>query len=169
MNSIIQRLIRGNGAYAEDTVKKISRHMLAEEGQEPKVLIITCSDSRVIPEEVFSLSMGEALVMRNAGGRITEDVLEDVKFFTHEFASIQAIILMGHSQCGYYEYAVKNGIGVEPLVVECLKKKFSELELVNHISKMKVAEGLVKLEKIVPSNIKLRGAMYYIRTGIVEF
>ncbi|MGE5473131.1 MAG: carbonic anhydrase [Ignavibacteriales bacterium] len=169
INPIIQRLIRGNGAFIEDHYATVERHMLAEQGQEPQILIITCSDSRVIPEKIFSLSLGEALIIRNAGARITEDVLKDVEFFTSEFESLELVVLMGHSKCGYYGHAVAKGIDVEPTLLESLRNEMSEPEVVDHLARMEVVEGVQKLRKVVPSRINLHGAFYNIESGIVDF
>ena len=43
------------------------RELTASEGQEPYAAIISCADSRVIPESIFSAGIGDLFVMRNAG------------------------------------------------------------------------------------------------------
>ena len=75
MNETIERLLKGNrdyvssGAYAGD----VSAYRRAENaaGQKPYAVVVTCSDSRVVPEAIFSAGIGELFVIRTAGNVIT--------------------------------------------------------------------------------------------------
>ena len=62
-------------------------------------IIITCMDSRVPVEKIFGLNPGEALVIRNAGNVITEDVLRSVLAGILEIHT-KYIIVLGHTRCG---------------------------------------------------------------------
>ena len=66
-----QKLIDGNQAYIEartgqGDISPEIRLQTAEKGQHPYAIIITCSDSRVIPESIFSAGIGELFVIRVA-------------------------------------------------------------------------------------------------------
>lgn len=85
---------------------------LAERGQEPKVLIIACSDSRVDPSTIFDLGPGEAFVIRNvanlappfeqgAGYHGTSAAIE----FAVERLKVETILVLGHAQCGGVAHA----------------------------------------------------------------
>ena len=63
---IRERLIAGNRTYIQNGDQK-RRVETAENGQHPGTIVIACSDSRVIPEEIFSAGIGELFVIRVAG------------------------------------------------------------------------------------------------------
>ena len=64
-------------------------------GQHPDTLIITCSDSRVIPEMIFNASLGELFVIRTAGNVINEGELATVEYAI-EHLKIKRIIPTYH-------------------------------------------------------------------------
>ncbi|MGE5329727.1 MAG: carbonic anhydrase [Deltaproteobacteria bacterium] len=170
MNQFIQELLRGNGAYSNDSVCMVKRHQLSEEGQKPKAIIVTCADSRVIPEQIFRQEMGTFLTIKNAGARITDDVLRDIASFIKKFDSVFMVIHMAHSQCAHYEDAVKHGIDIEPEILESLRKSFnSEEQVIDQISKMNMVEGVKRISEVVPKHIEVRGAFYDIKAGSVFF
>ena len=68
-------------------------------GQHPSLLVISCSDSRVIPEKILSCSLGEIFVIRTAGNVINEGELASVSYAI-EHLHINHILIMGHTQCG---------------------------------------------------------------------
>ncbi len=70
-------------------------------------VLLTCADARVDPAHVLGLNLGEALVIRNNGGRVTRAVIEEiatlavlVKMLTEGRAPDFNVILMQHTQCG---------------------------------------------------------------------
>jgi len=75
-----------------------------------QVLIITCLDHRVDPAIVLGLSLGEAPVIRNAGGRVTPSVIEDIAYlaflaeqlFAGQVAAdrLLEVAVIHHTQCG---------------------------------------------------------------------
>lgn len=56
----------------------------AHEGLAPSprhhVVVVTCMDGRVDPAYILGVELGDALVLRNAGGRVTQDVLQEIAF-----------------------------------------------------------------------------------------
>lgn len=74
------------------------------------VVIVTCLDHRVDPAEFFALATGEAPVIRNAGGRVTDAVINDVAYlaflaeqlFAGQIApgSLFEVAVIHHTQCG---------------------------------------------------------------------
>ena len=62
------------------------------------VLVLTCMDARVEPLAVLGLRLGDAHVLRNAGGRVTDDVLRGVRLSTDTFG-VSTIVVMEHTRC----------------------------------------------------------------------
>ncbi|WNO52847.1 carbonic anhydrase [Stakelama saccharophila] len=78
---------------------------LATDGQSPKALMISCADSRVVPEEIFRASPGDLFVCRNAGNIVPPfshangGVSSTVEFAVAALG-VRDIIVCGHSDCG---------------------------------------------------------------------
>ncbi|MGB8467649.1 MAG: carbonic anhydrase [Candidatus Babeliales bacterium] len=79
-------------------------------GQEPEILFITCSDSRINPSLVTSADPGDLFIVRNAGNIIPAYEVRSGEAATIEFAinhlKVQHLIICGHSHCGAIEAAV---------------------------------------------------------------
>jgi carbonic anhydrase len=74
--------------------------------------IVTCMDSRVMPAQIFGMELGDAEYIRNAGGRVTDDVIRSL-VLTNELLECKLIILLHHTDCGgqaaakFHDFAVK--------------------------------------------------------------
>ena len=79
-------------------------------GQHPYALIITCSDSRVVPEKIFSCTAGELFVIRTAGNVINEGELATIEYAI-EHLHINYILVLGHTHCGAVHAAIHNEQG----------------------------------------------------------
>ena len=106
--SIRERLKNGNARYrALDDARRIET---AENGQHPYAIVVCCSDSRVIPEKIFSAGLGELFVIRVAG-----NVLDKHQFGSIEYAAAHLhcshILVLGHTGCGAVTAALSGGWG----------------------------------------------------------
>src|SRR4051812_45195574 len=74
---------------------------VAELGPRPikKLAVVTCMDCRIDVFAVLRLEIGDAHVIRNAGGRVTDDVLRSLALSTHVLGT-DSVILMQHTECG---------------------------------------------------------------------
>ena len=79
-------------------------------GQHPEVLVITCSDSRVVPEMIYNCSLGDIFVIRTAGNVINEGELATVEYAI-EHLRIKRIVVLGHTHCGAIHASLKNEKG----------------------------------------------------------
>ena len=79
-------------------------------GQHPEVLIITCSDSRVVPEFIFNASLGDIFVIRTAGNVINDGELATVEYAI-EHLKVKHIVVLGHTHCGAVHAAINNEKG----------------------------------------------------------
>ena len=61
--------------------------------------IVTCMDARIDVFAVLGLQLGDAHVLRNAGGRVTDDVLRSLALSTHVLG-VNRVIVMQHTRCG---------------------------------------------------------------------
>lgn len=89
---------------------------LAEFGQSPDTMIVSCCDSRVTPEAVFSALPGEMFVVRNIANLVPPFKTDGASYSVSsalEFAvlnlKVEHIVVMGHAQCGGVKAALAGG------------------------------------------------------------
>ena len=101
---VLERLKEGNELYVREgrnagDVSLPIRIKTARDGQHPYAIVITCSDSRVIPDAIFSAGIGELFVIRVAGNVIDKHLLGSIEYaFSHLDANV--IVMLGHTKCG---------------------------------------------------------------------
>lgn len=85
---------RANAAYA-------AGFPAGERSAEPtrRVAVLACMDARLRPEDLLGLGLGEAHVVRNAGGRVTDDVVRSLLVSTAVLGTREAVVLH-HTGCG---------------------------------------------------------------------
>jgi len=89
----IARLLSGNEAYAT------ARANLTSARPNLRLAIVTCMDARIDVFAALGLQLGEANIIRNAGGRVTDDVLRSLALATHELG-VEVVAVMQHTKCG---------------------------------------------------------------------
>src|SRR5215210_11137 len=89
----ISRLIDANHAYAA------ARANVADPRPSRRLAVVTCMDSRIDVFAALGLHLGEAHVLRNAGGRVTDDVLRSLALSGHVLG-VDTVVVMQHTKCG---------------------------------------------------------------------
>lgn len=92
------------------------------EGQEPKVMVIACSDSRVDPSQIFDVAPGEIFVVRNVAAMVPpfettpgHHGVSAALEFAVQFLKVREIVVMGHGMCGGCNAALTQSMhGTEP-------------------------------------------------------
>ena len=111
---IKKQLIDANNHFKrlleKDKVLRERNKDLVINGQHPYVLVITCSDSRVVPEILFNKTLGELFVIRTAGNVINEGELATIEYAI-EHLKVQQVMVLGHTHCGAVHAAMKNEKG----------------------------------------------------------
>lgn len=64
--------------------------------------VVTCMDARIAAFPVLGLQLGDAHVIRNAGARVTDDVLRSLALSTHVLGT-RKVLVVGHTRCGLYD------------------------------------------------------------------
>jgi carbonic anhydrase len=88
-----ERLLAANQAYAA------ARAEVDDPRPGRRLAIVTCMDARIDVFAVLGLHLGEAHVIRNAGGRVTDDVLRSLALSTHVLG-VDTVVVMQHTKCG---------------------------------------------------------------------
>lgn len=76
-----------------------ARANVADAHPSRRLAIVTCMDARIDVFEALGLHLGEAHVIRNGGGRVTDDVLRSLALSTHVLG-VDTVAVMQHTKCG---------------------------------------------------------------------
>ena len=176
----LNRLMAGNKEYliakeGKGDISEEIRILTHEYGQKPYAIVIACSDSRVIPEKIFMVGIGDIFTIRVAG-----NVIGDIELGSIEYAAghlgVKLIMVMGHSRCGAVDAAIHNAghdsivhitdeirraIGTETDPVCCEKKN------IRH-SMERIKKSPLLQTSINDGSLKIVGAYYHTRSGKVE-
>ncbi len=176
----LKRLMEGNQAYlaSDREIGDISpaiRLRTTREGQTPFAIVITCSDSRVIPEAIFHCGIGDLFVIRVAGNVMDSHQLGSIEYAADHLGT-KLVVVLGHTNCGAVDAAIHHdpsgfikyitdeiqaAIGGEqdPYKAGCLNVMRSRAIIEHELRELfNQDDG--------PSVV---GAMYDIETGKVEF
>ena len=153
----IAELLEANKAYAA------ARANVADPRPGRHLAVVTCMDARIDVFAVLGLHLGEAHVIRNAGGRVTEDVLRSLAL-SSGVLGIDTAVVMQHTKCGLF--GVNNeqlreltgaDLGFLPIDdhAAALREDVAVLAGTPYLSRLKLIAGLVydvesgKLEDVV--------------------
>lgn len=104
----LEKLLEGNRHFANGTVveKNMSVETLKKfaEFQEPFAVVLSCSDSRAVPEIIFNCGIGEIFVVRVAGITTGPNIIESIEYAVKNL-KVPLLILLGHDDCGVMKYA----------------------------------------------------------------
>ncbi len=180
---VLERLQRGNEIYvsSDQNVGDVSlqlRSKTAKEGQHPYAIVITCSDSRVIPDAIFSAGIGELFVIRVAGNVLDNHQLGSIEYaFSHLDANV--IVMLGHTKCGAIS-AAQNSHGTTDkfirYIIEDITEAIGEETDDHKATVLNVKHGVNIIRNafhdhpdIEDGELDVIGAVYDIETGVVEW
>lgn len=89
----IDQLLTANDEYAT------ARAGVADHQPGRHLAVVTCMDARIDVAAVLGLHLGDAHVLRNAGGRVTDDVLRSLALSSHALG-VDTVVVMQHTRCG---------------------------------------------------------------------
>ena len=104
----LKKLLNGNKNFiaGKPTAKNMCLNTLQSLAlyQEPYACVLSCSDSRVVPEIIFDCGIGELFVVRVAGIAVGPNVKESIEYAVKKL-HVPLLILLGHDDCGVMKYA----------------------------------------------------------------
>lgn len=177
----LDRLAKGNQCYltARRNPADISREVrwkTAHHGQRPFATVLTCSDSRVPPEHIFSAGIGEIFVVRTAGNVVGAFELGSIEYAT-EHLHTPAVLVMGHSHCGAVAAALDGHADgyIEDIVREIQRglqgATDEDTAIYNNIlhSKRQMMKSEIVQHLVRAGRLVIACAKYEIATGKVNF
>jgi carbonic anhydrase len=128
-----------------------------------RVAIVACMDARLNPHALLGLSEGDAHVIRNAGGVVTDDEVRSLAI-SQRLLGTEEIMLIHHTDCGMLTFSdddfrrqVQRETGVKP---EWSAEAFDDLE-------EDVRQSIARIEAspFIPNKNNVRGFIYEVETG----
>lgn len=109
-NDALQLLKNGNKRFVEEKMENYdlgdTKRQELTEGQKPFAVVVTCSDSRVVPEYIFDQGLGDIFVIRVAGNVLDTDQIASIEYGV-EHCGANLVVFLGHQSCGAVTAAVE--------------------------------------------------------------
>ena len=139
------------------------------------VFVVTCMDSRVDPASFLGLELGDALVMRNAGGRVTAEVIGDIAFiaqltttiFGDETPAIE-IVVIHHTECGTAFLADETFRGPFAASIRAEPDALTERAVVDPFQTVRLDVDTLRKSPLLPAHAVVSGHVYDVASGLVE-
>lgn len=160
---IIDEVLEANRRFAQnysgqDLPGQPARHLA----------VIACMDYRIPISAALGLENGDAVVIRNAGGIITEDTLRSL-LVAHYRLGITEVMIINHTQCGMQSFEDK-------ALVEWLEHETGLSAVIPaHFHTFKDLEenvrrqfGRLRSHPWIPADLKVRGFIYDVKTGLLS-
>jgi carbonic anhydrase len=155
--SVTDELLANNAAYAEQFTGPLplppAKH----------IAILACMDARLDVYRVLGLNEGEAHVIRNAGGVVTEDEIRSLAISQRLLGTVE-IILIHHTDCGMltftddeFKQAIHEEVGVKP---PWAAESFKDLD-----TDVRQSIERIKRSPYIPVKDSIRGFVFDVTTG----
>ena len=173
-------LVEGNKAYLLNTMNPADispaiRLKTWKEGQHPYAIILCCSDSREIPEAIFSAGIGDLFVIRVAGNVIDSHQLGSMEYAA-DHLGCKLIVVLGHTHCGAVDAAIHHEPdGHIKYITDDILEAIGDEKDAYKASCMNVIHTVDRIcrdecmQKMMKNGLEIIGAMYHIEDGRVEF
>ena len=130
-----------------------------------KLAIIACMDARVTVEDLAGLKTGDAHIIRNAGGIVTEDALRSL-IISHHLLGTQEFIVINHTDCGmltFKDEELRNNLEQSTGTATGTPAHFHAFSDLEENVRSQVQK--VKSHPWVPKGIPVRGFIFDVKTG----
>ena len=157
--SYFENFINANAAY-------VDLHGTAHLPIKPKtrVAIVTCMDSRLHVAPALGLALGDAHILRNAGGRVTDDVIRSLVISQQQLGT-REIVVLHHTDCGAQSFTnedfaaqLQQDLGVDVEGQDFLP--FTDVEV-----SVREDVDVLRQSPLIPNDVTISGAVYDVDTG----
>ncbi len=156
--TVIDELLQNNTKYSESFDKGDLPMPPAK-----NVAVVACMDARLNVYGMLGLTEGEAHVIRNAGGVVTDDVIRSLTI-SQRLLGTREIILIHHTDCGMLTFSddevrqqIQEDVGIKP---EFALEAFSDLE-----EDVRQSIRRIQASPFVPHKDSVRGFVYEVESG----
>jgi carbonic anhydrase len=137
-----------------------------------RTVVLTCVDARVDPAHVLGLELGDAVVIRNIGGRVTQEVVQEIAAFSFMVAKMERaepgpfeLVIMQHTQCGAERFADPN---FRRALKEHCGVDVSSSVIIDHEQSLREDVERLRNAPEVPGYIVVSGFIYDLQHGLVH-
>jgi carbonic anhydrase len=128
-----------------------------------KLAVLACMDARLNPYALLGLREGDAHIIRNAGGVVTDDEIRSLAI-SQRLLGTEEIILIHHTDCGMltftddeFKRSVQNDVGIKP---EWAAEAFADLD-----EDVRQSIARIQASPFIPRKDSVRGFVYEVETG----
>lgn len=170
---LIEKLTAGNRVFLKQGNRSL-REETALHGQHPYAIVICCSDSRVIPEQIFSADIGELFVIRVAGNVLDNHQLGSIEYAAAHLHA-ELVVMLGHTGCGAVGAALSGEAdGFISYITEEIRQAIGDERDADTACRLNVIHGVDRIKREFAEHpdigsIAVRGAVYDIATGAVTW
>ncbi len=157
--SIVQEFREANDAYASTFTKG---HLPMPPGRH--VAVVTCMDARLDPAGFLGLEEGDAHVIRNAGGRASEDAIRSL-VISQQLLGTNTVVVIHHTDCGMLTFSntdlrarLKQEQNVDAEHIDFLPFKNLEQSVRDDVATIKNSPLILK-------NVEVSGFIYDVKSG----
>ena len=157
--SYFENFLKANQAYVE-----LHGDLHLSIKPKTKVAIVTCMDSRLHVAPALGLALGDAHILRNAGGRVTEDMIRSLVISQQQMGT-REIVVLHHTDCGAqtfqneeFQEHLKTELGVDVSGQDFLP--FQDVE-----ESVREDMPLLRESPLIPDDVVISGAVYDVDTG----
>ena len=157
--SYFENFLKANQAYVE-----LHGELHLPIKPKTKVAIVTCMDSRLHVAPALGLALGDAHILRNAGGRVTEDMIRSLVISQQQMGT-REIVVLHHTDCGAqtfqnkdFQEHLKRELGVDVSDQDFLP--FQDID-----ESVREDMRLLKDSPLIPDDVVISGAVYDVDTG----
>ncbi|HST54300.1 MAG TPA: hypothetical protein VLJ42_00190 [Solirubrobacteraceae bacterium] len=139
-----------------------------------RICVVTCPDPRVDPAHVLGLELGDAAVVRAAGGRISPIVLQQLLFLTATGAAVGdsgrgfELVLMHHTDCGITHFLGDQHRDALAAFLGCATDELEHKSVGDPYGAVRVDLGVLASNPLIPASLCVTGIVYDVETGRAE-
>lgn len=135
------------------------------------IAIVTCMDARVEPLSFLDLNLGDAHVIRNAGGRVSQDALRSL-VISEELLGTDTILVIHHTDCGMLTFGneqLREKVGHDlGAAAQQAADQIDFLPFTDLAASVRADVEAIKNSPLIPQNVPVFGLIYDVRTGKLE-
>lgn len=181
---ILERLKEGNARFVSDTgegeLRDVNRRGELTGGQQPWAIVLSCADSRVVPELAFDTGLGELFVVRVAGNVANTSSIASIEYAVAHIGT-PVIVVLGHEACGAVTAALAGGDNgynlnhllahIEPAKCACESNEVNDVVKTNAkvTADELVARSAIIRDAVEQGKVTIAPAYYNLGTGAVDF
>ena len=171
----LRRLKEGNAVYLDSKtcrgdVSPEIRANTSRYGQKPYAVIVACSDSRAVPEFIFSAGIGELFVIRVAGNVADNCQLGSIEYAVGHLGC-KLVVVLGHTQCGAVDASFGQNSGFVKFITDEIRLAAGGEKDAVRASALNVKRTVEKIRSHINTadGVQVTGAMYCTESGKVDF